>query len=424
MSDLGNLLQMIYDLLTGWLNSFTSHAAEVMEKLNLIEEDTDTIVSNTSDIADDTNDIKDNTGAIITPVNSIKTNTDSIKNDTTTIKNNVSTMTNQLGTISTNVGTASAFTEDVANNTLDIKDRVVTIGSDTTQLRSNSNTITSDVSDIKTALNYYLANTPVTEDVEGSICNIDTDLADYLQACKVTIPADQTGFTGITLTKLGKNLLSMKILDGASYNSPVGTQFNLTDSVKTFTKNENVYSITFVNTWSYASILCPVNDTDTFYRNFSWSSDNLFGCSMYFLDKDYTVLSLFNNTNVSGSYSGVLTVPAGAKYYLILFTNRGSTNTTITITNPYVVIGSSSTTYEDYKAMTYPVTFGTTITDGAEINLLDGIIKVNSTPVSYQSITPIAVRTYKGINNIYSDVGTTALTYRETLKHYMDKQEA
>lgn len=413
------LLEKILTLLTGWVEAFTTHAGNVLAKLNLIEEDT----SNLSDIKDNTAETATNTASVITPINNIKSNTDSIKTNTDSIKADTTIIKNNINTISTNTGTTSAFCEDIANNTLDCSNRLVTIGSDTTQLRNNSNSITSDVSDIKTALNYYLSSTPVTEDVEGSICNVDTDLTDYLQACNVTIPADLTGFSGITLTKTGKNLLSMKILDGASYNSPVGTQFNLTDSVKTFTKNENIYSITFVNTWTYASILCPVNNTDTFYRNFSWSSDNLFGCSMYFLDKDYTVISVFNVTNVSGSYSGVLTVPTGACYYLILFTNRGSTNTTITITNPYVVIGSSSTTYEDYKSTTDTISFGTTITDGAEINLLDGIIKINSTPVSYQSITPIAIRTYKGINNIYSDIGNTSLTYRETLKHYLEKQQ-
>ena len=96
----------------------------------------------------------------------------------------------------------------------------------------------------------------------------------------------------------------------------------------------------------------------------------------------------------------------------------------LTGTDFMLEVNNTATAYEPYKSMTYPVSFGTTITDGAEINLLDGIIKINSTPVSYLSVSPIAVRTYKGVNNIYSDVGTTALTYRETLKHYIDKQEA
>lgn len=398
MSDLGNLLQMIYDLLTGWLNSFTSHAADVMEKLNLIEEDTDTIVSNTSDIADDTNDIKDNTGAIITPVQSIKSNTDSIKNDTTTIKTNVTTMSNQLGTISTNVGTASAFTEDVANNTLDIKDRIVTIGSDTTQLRSNSNTITSDVSDIKTALNYYLANTPVTEDVEGSVCNFDTDLTDYLQACNVTIPADQTGFSGITLTKCGKNLFNIakyqnlrtnyEYIEASYYCRAIPLKPNTT-----YTISQNAGTI------DTAVILInrTTNVNGPGYFDFRKSSD----------------IKTYTTDNTGNLYIGIVSTGTDAQ-----------ANARLSICNLQIEEGENATAYEPYKANTYSITFGSTITDGAEIDLLEGLIKINSTPVSYLSITPIAVRTYKGVNNIYSDVGTTALTYRETLKHYLDKQEA
>ena len=384
MNDLGNLLQMIYDLLSGWFTSFTSHATAVMEKLNLIETDTASIKNSASDIKSNTDDIKDNTGAIITPVQSIKTNTDSIKTDTTNIKNNVSTMTNQLGTISTNVGTASAFTEDVANNTLDIKDRIVTIGSDTTQLRSNSNTITSDVSDIKTALNYYLANTPVTEDVEGSICNCDTDLTDYLQACKVTILADQTGYTGITLTKCGKNLLPNKRLIRGTSTVYIGID----------NANNRIHLI-----------------PGTYSLNVSSNID-----LTAYIQGDNT-----SRVTIGSSFPSTFTITSEDDFVIWLY--HAPTLAPTDFDNFQLEFGAN-TSYEPYKAMTYPVSFGTTITDGAEINLLDGIIKVNSTPVSYLSISPIAVRTYKGVNNIYSDVGTTALTYRETLKHYLDKQEA
>ena len=425
MNDLGNLLQMIYDLLSGWFTSFTSHATAVMEKLNLIETDTASIKNSASDIKDNTDDIKDNTGAIVTPVQSIKTNTDSIKNDTTTIKNNVSTMTNQLGTISTNVGTASAFTEDVANNTLDIKDRIVTIGSDTTQLRSNSNTITSDVSDIKTALNYYLANTPVTEDVEGSICNCDTDLTDYLQACNVTIPADQTGFSGITLTKTGKNLTPYN-----EYNSLIpaplwGTNFT---SFQNFLNTLPSGTYTLRN--KYKVVTLPGNNTVQYVAPYVRALIN----GSYVPLNTYSVLT-DNNPAIDKVYdrTTVITITPEAVgkisniyLYCDSSVHSGSDRGTYIAYDFELELGDTTSTiaYEPYKSMTYTITFGTTITDGAEINLLDGIIKVNSTPVSYLSISPIVVRTYKGINNIYSDIGTTALTYRETLKHYIDKQEA
>ena len=123
-----------------------------------------------------------------------------------------------------------------------------------------------------------------------------------------------------------------------------------------------------------------------------------------------------NNTNLQ------IFTPTADGFIRVTF--NVSSSSPVDINTIQIEIGTSQTNFEPYKAMTYPVSFGSTITDEAEIDLLEGIIKINSIPISYQSITPLAVKTYKGINNIYSDIGITALTYRETLKHYMDKQEA
>ena len=79
-------------------------------------------------------------------------------------------------------------------------------------------------------------------------------------------------------------------------------------------------------------------------------------------------------------------------------------------------------TYEDYKGYTNAIAFTNPITDGAEVDLLSGIVKINTSPITYDSITPIAIRTFKGVNNVYSDIGDMSVTYRETLKHYLDKQ--
>ena len=86
-----------------------------------------------------------------------------------------------------------------------------------------------------------------------------------------------------------------------------------------------------------------------------------------------------------------------------------------------IEIGSAASTIEDYKEDTYTISFGSTITDGAEADLLNGLLMINTTPVTYGSFTPIIVRSYKGVNNIVSNVGTSSVTYRETLKHYLDK---
>lgn len=374
------LLEKIITILEGWIQSFTSHAQHVENKLDSLDQTASDIETNTEPISD----IADNTGAVITPIQNIKSNTDSIKQSSLTSSNNTTAILNNIGTLSTNTGRAAAYAQDCANNTLEIKDKITTIASDTTQLRADSANIAADVSSINQAIGYYVANTPVMEDSEGKIANFDTDLADYLQACNVTIPADLTGFSGITLTKCGKNIINDGILFQQSTTTIVVGQ-SVGYTTHTILLKKGTYSMR-VNTSINASVYYHAS---TSVRIGATNTDLTFTLT------DDTLLSFY------------------------IYTSTGITISEVT--NCILVVGDTLSSYDPYKAMTYPVSFGTTITDGAEINLLDGIIKVNSTPVSYLSVSPIAVRTYKGINNIYSDIGTTALTYRETLKHYLDK---
>ena len=86
----------------------------------------------------------------------------------------------------------------------------------------------------------------------------------------------------------------------------------------------------------------------------------------------------------------------------------------------------NDSTYHAYnsESNTNSITFTSPITDGAEVDLLSGIVKINTSPITYDSITPLAIRTFKGVNNIYSDIGDIDVTYRETLKHYLEKQDS
>lgn len=392
------LLEKIITILEGWIQSFTSHAQHVEDKLDSLDQTASDIETNTEPISD----IADNTGAVVTPIQNIKSNTDSIKQSSQTSANNTTAILNNISTLSTNTGRAAAFAEDCANNTLDIKDKVTTIASDTTQLRADSANIASDVSSINQAIGYYVANTLVTEDSEGMICNIDTDLEDYLQKAVVTIPADQTGYTGITLTKCGKNLLENNI-----------TTQTLNGTTVTLNPDK---SITVSGTPSARSrfgvlpgdfiVKIPCKFTcgtiPTGIRFFCLRNSG--GTTSY--------PSLTNGYNLS---------TIGDKFSSIqLEVNTDYDGSPVTF-YPMISAIDNDTVYEPYKAMTYPVSFGSTITDGAEIDLLSGIVKINTSPVTYSSITPIAIRTYKGVNNIYSDIGSMSLTYRETLKHYLDK---
>ena len=264
------------------------------------------------------------------------------------------------------------------------------------------------MADIKTALNYYIGNTIVTEDSEGSICNIDTDLEDYLQKLIVNIPSDLTGFSGITITKCGKNLTK----DFYEYSSWKDDLVSVGD-VPTSASNRG-----------YALKTLPGR---TYSISFGLDSSNIptyiYLCKTDGLTSN-RIAYITSGTNIMNS---TYTFIADSSLYYLRsgsMSNLSNFNTQIgKISFCQFEESDVVTPYEAYKEMTYPVSFGTTITDGAEIDLLSGVVKINSTPPTYDSITPLAVRTYKGVNNIYSDIGTTSLTYRETLKHYLDKQE-
>ena len=374
------LLEKIITILEGWLQSFTSHAQHVEDKLDSLDQTASDIKTNTDPISD----IKDNTGAVITPIQNIKTNTDSIATSSQTSANNTTAILNNVGTLSTNTGRAAAFAEDCANNTLNILDKVTTIASDTTQIRAN----TAAIEDIKDLMQYYFINTIVTEDSEGPIANFDTDLEDYLQKAVVTIPADPTGYTGITLTKCGKNLIN----DSLRYIADANRVFvGATSSNYLIYLKEGTYTISGdFNNNTYALLYREANDGS---NRTIWPA---------------------GTTDLHAT----ITVTSGWYRFWVYASNGVDNND---IKQLQIEVGETSTEYEAYKAMTYPISFGYSITDGAEADLLSGLVKVNTTPESYISITPSVIRTYKGVNNIFSDVGSTALTYRETLKKYLEK---
>ena len=384
------LLEQIIELLTGWKNSFFSWANEIGDKIASIKTNTDSL----PDIESNTDDIKDNTAAVITPISNINSNVTSISSDVSTIKTDTGIIKNNASAIATSSGQAAAFAEDVANNTLELKNKITTIASDTTQMRADSGAIRSDVSEIKNTLGLYLYNTIVTEDSEGSIANFDTDLKDYLQETKVTIPADAGGISGLTITKCGANLWD-EVWESGTIIPSDGTNYPSNTKIR----SKNYIPVKPELNYRYIGIAVTGSTTDFIY--------------CYDLNK--TFISTIPVSHY-GTINAVFTTPNNCHFIRFICNNTVDNN--IAINYP-----STITTYSEYTASSQNVSFTSPITDGAEVDLLSGIVKINTSPVTYDSITPIAIRTFKGVNNIYSDIGNMSVTYRETLKHYLEKQQ-
>ena len=394
---LNQLLETIIQILTGWVSKFDSHALHVEDKLDSLDQTASDIETNTEPISD----IKDNTGAVVTPIQNIKSNTDSIATSSLTSANNTTAILNNVGTLSTNTGRAAVFAEDCANNTLDILDKVTTIASDTTQIRAN----TAAIDEIKDLMQYYFINTIVTEDSEGAIANFDTDLEDYLQKAVVTIPADPTGYTGIKLNHLTGNLLP--------FNSIFSEGWSRTNGGITAEYSNGIMHVYGTNTAGTWNNIVGYND--------AWRNNEIIIPKGSFAIPDHLIVRISEDNINYSNKSGAVTY--NNPIYVRGFYISVAANATVDWYIPMTFVYGSTipTTYEAYNNNVINISFGSTITDGAEVDLLNGLVKVNTTPESYISITPSVIRTYKGVNNIFSDVGSTALTYRETLKKYLEK---
>lgn len=106
-----------------------------------IENDTSLIKTNTSNANSYLSSISTNTGSVVTPTTQIKGNTDVIVTKVSGIDNNTTVIANNMSTIATAASTAASFDEDIANNTLDIYNKIVTCVSDTTQMRTDMATV-------------------------------------------------------------------------------------------------------------------------------------------------------------------------------------------------------------------------------------------------------------------------------------------
>ena len=376
------LLEKIITILEGWIQSFTSHAQHVEDKLDSLDQTASDIKTNTDPISD----IADNTGAVITPIQNIKSNTDSIKQSSQTSANNTTAILNNVSTLSTNTGRAAAFAEDCANNTLDIKDKVTTIASDTTQLRADTSEL-NDMSDkIYEAIKWSLADKYIDETESGaSPMSFDTDIADDLKSLKIGIIGSQSGtgdpspsnvrpisgFSDVNITVNGNNVtiaLGQTIFKGVlDVISGILTITNYYYEIKRVqNKSESAGNYFWFASASYLSI--PI----------------IFGLNSELITNRFTSIP---NTTVTEN-DGCITFYANG---IIRWKEQGSLS----------------------------------------INDYNTYLDSNPIQISYKLLAPIEVQltasqiaAIKGVNTITSDTnGDIEVTYKESIKHYLDKQD-
>lgn len=371
------LLEKIISILTGWLSSFTSWAEGVATTLGLIEEQTEYI----DDIYDDTEAIKTDTGNIATSNQIIVSNTQGINNRLQSIDPNVTAIKNNVGTISTNTGIAAAFSEDIATNTMNTLDKVTTIASDTTQLRADNAVVKSDLDKIYDALKWSLVAIDTTETEEGiGSVSFDTDKTDLLNQFDIAFEAVQTG-TGTPSPDNVRPITGWSDFDITANSSILNIDLNGTfygGSVDAVTGKITL-------TWNYINL----GDLEWFYNS----------TNGYF----------YNLTNIMPK--------SGTKNWLC----------TTRYIKPDSVAWSA---IEDGMAGFGGVQFR--VKDSSTTSSAQFKQNINGTYLAYELETPIVVyasntlsiNTVKGLNTITSDSnGKMTVTYTESVKHYLDKQE-
>lgn len=106
-----------------------------------IDGKTTTVLQDLNSIIDINNTIKNNTGAVVTPIARINENVASMLLNSNDIKADIDDINLKCTTIASATGATSAFCEDIATNTLNSYNKLVTISEDTTQMRADNQRI-------------------------------------------------------------------------------------------------------------------------------------------------------------------------------------------------------------------------------------------------------------------------------------------
>ena len=367
------LLQKIIDMLTDHFPAVIT----LLSKLNLIEEDTEEMRGNLDSMKTTLEDVDTQATTAAGKLTTIDTTLTATAGDVASIKNNSDAIKNNIITMSTNVGNVAAYAQNTANNTLDIDQKITSIASDTTDIRTSNDDIYAESSKIYDAVKWLLSDKDIeeTETDENSV-SFDTDYTEDLVKLDVGLTATQSG----TGTPAPDN------------DRPIIGYSNMTLTVN----GQNV-SIALGQT-----VYCGVIDLIT----------GMLKITHTVLSKN---ISDMNNTEAYPGWrnSGIRAIiGAGIDGNLTTLVNVGQTYSFNTkSTNDIIYLSRSDYNMTQTQWITnYP-------------NLTVEMLVPYLTPIEVQ-LTPSQIATIKGLNTISTDTnGEITVTYKESIKHYLDKND-
>jgi len=251
-----------------------------------------------------------------------------------------------------------------------------------------SEDLVADIADLQET-NKKILNTYPTKTVSGAIATFD-DSVDGLPLENLTVDINPVqnlnGYDHPWVGGSGKNLCNPHLYTGIGYNPTVGTVITLKDSSLQFTQSsDGVFSLDTTTTWKQYSVVLPIDTTKQYRLKLTFSSTGTAGLSRGYLDANYTVLTDYNYTDTTVNLSLSLTPPENAAYYYIVFSNRGTASTTLTVTKPQLEIGTESTDYAPYENICPISGWEGMQLNHTDENLLGGIDFANAVKASMPS---------------------------------------
>lgn len=135
--DIANDLKDTAISMNSTLSALDIKAGHISDTLDLVKNVIDAINIKIDTANGYLADIKTNSGAIITPISNIKLDTTTLVTNSNYMKNDLHKVSEYIDNIADNTGDSAAFAEQIATNTLNAYNKIVTIASDTTDLRTN-----------------------------------------------------------------------------------------------------------------------------------------------------------------------------------------------------------------------------------------------------------------------------------------------
>lgn len=231
----------------------------------------------------------------------------------------------------------------------------------------------------------------------GGIAHFESALSLPFASCVVTITPSTTGKQGIVVTRSGSNMLDLSKATSGYIEG-----------------NGNIYSGTdpyeFVCTTYY-----PLSGGQTIIGSMNQGAEITIGV--------YNPgTKSFDSRGSSDAPTQHLRVHYG-KDWLIRFgfcpkPNKSHANVgEFANEQPQVTFGEVVPDYEAYNGTDYAIAFPATVYGGT-VDLVNGVLTSTtgangsalSSPVTYQ-ITPVSISTLNGVNNIWSDCGSVAVSY-------------